>query len=423
MVVRVNGGAGGQSVAIPFRAPKNPNVYGNAGVLDYLNNDQYIQHGWCLGDSRTEGIISTMFMGKAPSGVKVGGIVPVQGSNATSGWDSSEQGRPGGGDSITTSPYLGVAANPITKREFRTRAETTQNNNALSNRITYGTLPTGATTLFARLNARPSRLRCLIRRSNQAFSGALTWPNEPQTYSAVYLQWRADAETEYGDPNNLRSNPLPLYHTDGVDYTCAGLTVPAGRNWQTLNPDIGYICEPGKTQASAGKIACVSDIWVELPTGIILRDIGCVAGRSIYALLSDETLPIGTFTDAAATIGGQHFLWLAIGTNNIGNMTPAQFASALTTVTEKFRAAFPTGPVVLTTSYPAQSDGSTEPNYVQGIRNFVAQDKYAVALDTYKALPTYTAGAGLGYYGDGTHYNATGQAAYAAKHWDLWLTA
>lgn len=180
--------------------------------------------------------------------------------------------------------------------------------------------------------------------------------------------------------------------------------------------------DPSITIAQDAKLVAASPPWLELPTGVLMREVRCNPGASILSMLNEEVFPIETF-QAAMAMGGRQALWLAFGTN-AGILGSSAFKAAVVSVIEKFRSVAGFGaPVIMTTNYAASSDGGSEPYYVQPLRDIAAADPNALTVDTYAALPNYAAGSALGWYSDPTHYNSTGQSAYAAKHWELALAA
>lgn len=414
-----------RKTVIPFRASKSPNVYGNAGIIDRMMADIDLWNIWCFGDSRTNGIIHSKFVGNAPAGIPLGGALPSANTNSVTGFNVAAAG-PASGDGLPASPYYGFSPDPFVKYEYQTVAATTAANNTLTNRLLYtsSAFDAGSPVLRARLNARASRARVLVRRSTSTWSASTTSPlNATPTMPNLYLQVRPNGSTATTDPGYSISGALPIYTPDTPEYAVSGASIAAGWDWSTFAPDIGVVCDSGVTIGTAGKIALTSAPWVELPTGILMREVGCVAGRSIAALLNEEVTPIVTFSKAMRACGGQNALWLAIGTNNPKAQTTAQFQSDVMSLIERFRAGAAEAPVVFTTNYAASSDGGANPYYVQALKNIASIDRNVVVLDTYNTLPSYSAGNSLGYYSDVTHYNATGQTAYANAFWSLWNAA
>lgn len=240
----------------------------------------------------------------------------------------------------------------------------------------------------------------------------------------LYLQCRQNGSSSPGDAGYFLSAALPIYNPNTPNYEVTGVTVPAGFNWVTNNaPDLSIVCDPNVAMTTAGKLVSVSHPWFELPTGILMRETGCIAGRSIRAFLNEEVTSTETLKEAAKACGANNALWIEIGTNNPAAQTTAQFQSDLTTFINRFRNANPGAPVILMTAYQASSDGGVPPYYIAAMKNIAALDSGVVVIDTWAALPSYTVGNGLGYYADTVHYNATGQNALADMYWSLWNAA
>lgn len=433
-IKNLNGGitfsAGGLSAPYypSYRAPKSPYVFGNAAIIDRMMADTELWNVWCFGDSRTGGIIEQKFMVLAPVGIPLGGITLVSNQNTPSAGFTAAKVSYSAGDSLPASPLVGYISDNIIMLEARTvGSSVTANLNTTSNRLSYSATSwnfTQVQALLPRLVERRARARVLVRRTSEAWSSALTKPLAgTPTMPNLYLQVRQSGSTSKTDPGYFISPPLPIYSPDMVEYSVSGVSFPAGFNWAMYNnPDIGVVCDDGCTVAIGSKLTSFSLPWVELPTGIIMREIGCVAGRSIAALVSEEITPTTNFSKAMLACGGKHALWMAIGSNNPANQTVEQFLTSLQTVIEKFRVAQPNAPVICTTNY-ANSIDSGEPYYVTALKILAASDPNVVVLDTYNTLPNYAAGVAAGYYADTVHYNASGQAAYAAAYWSLWIAA
>lgn len=190
-------------MGIPFRASKSPYVYRNAGILDRLFADKELWHTLCCGDSRTSGIISSKFVGEAPAGIPLGGIVPGSNTLGAASAVTCAALSFGTGDALPTSPYVGSVNDLFTTLEFKTVSGQATNSaiNTTYNRLSYTQQSFAAmTTLKSRLTAKAVRARGMIRKSSLAWSSALTSlvAGSP-TMPNIYLQHRANGSTGFAD--------------------------------------------------------------------------------------------------------------------------------------------------------------------------------------------------------------------------------
>lgn len=240
----------------------------------------------------------------------------------------------------------------------------------------------------------------------------------------LFLQCRQNGSSATTDTGYFKSAALPIYSPSSPKYLVTGLTIPANFDWVTNNlPDIGCVCAPNIAMTTANKVVAISPAWLELPTGFIMHEVGCISGRSIRALVNQEATTAETLNEAIPAHSKNNVLWLEIGTNNTGSQTVDQFQSDLSTFITRFRNGKLDVPVIIMTAYQASADAGVQPYYVTAAKNIAAVDSGVVVIDTWNALPSYTVGNGLGYYSDTVHYNSTGQNALVNMYWSLWNAA
>lgn len=411
------------NTSFPFRAPQHPNVYGNAGVIDAIKADQALWHLWMFGDSRTAGIGNSKFLARAPAGTPIGGFQAAgQTSISPSGIESGQVSY--SADALGSSPHLGYPIGPLVRYEFKTAVATTPGaSNTISRRMTYS-----SNTVLSTYAAMWGRLiagrRSFIKGVSRLSSGA--WSSGAANMPTIHIHARPSAGAgTTGDAGYMVSQPVPVYWPDGVAYSVGCISVPSSFDWATNPaPDLGWVVQGGVAVATAGKIAVVSAPWVEMSTGMIFREVGCVSGRSIAALQNEETLPISFWREQVLAVGGKPVLWLEIGTNNTPSYSQATFRQQMELIIARFRAGVgdPAAPVILVTAYPASTD-SGAPYYVLAARELAQADNAVVCLDTWAQLPSYAAGVTAGYYSDTVHYNGTGNDAFADAYWALWGAA
>lgn len=233
--------------------------------------------------------------------------------------------------------------------------------------------------------------------------------------------------------NFVGSGNYPATHNDtmsglgftanntGTGYGQLEITIPNTHNWAT-NPttNIELLGKPN-TATVLGEIFACTRIWIEsVRPGIVYHNCS-LSGRSIDGFLNVANSPLAAYSDLLPLFGENRIFWIDLGTNNQAGNTQVQHEAKLIELINRIRVGSPNAPILLTTAYPSSASGPN-PYYKAAAIAVGARIPSVLVVDTYAAMPDYTTGVGLGYYGDTVHYNATGKAALFATIGDLILS-
>jgi len=196
----------------------------------------------------------------------------------------------------------------------------------------------------------------------------------------------------------------------------ATVTIPNTWDWTTY-PDLtaGFVYRPGQATISGEKFYDLGNVVVTSDVGITLVS-AAVGGRWSRDYVNEQIFDRRIFTEhLLAYPGARKQLWIELGCNGNGTRTLAQEIADKGELIARFRAVYPSGNVVLITSYATsgQRDGSSTDWRDADL--VLAGMPGVLCLDTYSAMPGYIQAAALGYMGDGIHYNDVGRTAWMAK--------
>lgn len=234
----------------------------------------------------------------------------------------------------------------------------------------------------------------------------------------IGLWWRADNVTAYGA--NSPGSGYYDYASLGADqYAEVELIRSAG--WASSNNVVAlHWCAEGGAATTLGELAAMSQFIVEsTDVGLVFLQWGQGGAHLDTHFLSSTAFPPELLSTYAPLIGEKRVFHVDLGTN--GGDADGDFLAHMKQLIALCRVGTAANAAVwITTAYDASTDAGEKP-YVKLLYQLQREVPGVIVLDTRAALPAYDEGVAAGYYGDITHYNATGEAVLASAVNDLFV--